>query len=397
MASKLDNYDVIIIGAGAAGLMCAIEAGKRNRKTLIIDKAKKAGPKILISGGGRCNFTNLYVEPEAYISNNLHFVKSALSRYTQWDFIHLLDEHHITWHEKTLGQLFCDQKAGAVVDMLLAGCREQGVHIHMQEAIDNIQADNSHYLVRTDSSNYRCESLVIATGGPSIPRMGSTDFGYRIARQFGLRVVPTRPALVPLTFDPGAPDYPFQGLSGISLEVTATCSGHQFREQMLITHKGLSGPAILQISSYWKKGEPISINLLPDIEVAEWLQEQQSERPRIELRTLLSEVLPRRLALQLCGQLLPDCPLNELSKKNMHLVTQLLNNMELHPSGTEGYRTAEVTAGGVDTNELSSKTMECRNQPGLYFIGEVVDVTGWLGGYNFQWAWSSGWCAGQYV
>ena len=377
--------------------MCAIEAGKRNRKTLVIDKAKKAGPKILISGGGRCNFTNLYVEPEAYISDNPHFVKSALSRYTQWDFIHLLGEHHITWHEKTLGQLFCDQKAGAVVDMLLAECSEHGVHIHMQEVIDDIQADNSHYLVRTDKGNYRCESLVIATGGPSIPRMGSTDFGYRIARQFGLRVVPTRPALVPLTFDPGAPDYPFQGLSGISLEVTATCAGHQFREQMLITHKGLSGPAILQISSYWKKGESISINLLPDIEVAEWLQDQQLARPRIELRTLLAEVMPRRLALQLCEQLLPDRSLNELSKKEIHLITQQLNNMELHPSGTEGYRTAEVTAGGVDTNELSSKTMESRKRAGLYFIGEVVDVTGWLGGYNFQWAWSSGWCAGQYV
>lgn len=397
MASKPHSFDVIIIGAGAAGLMCAIEAGKRNRKTLLIDKAKKAGPKILISGGGRCNFTNLYVDPEAYISDNPHFVKSALSRYTQWDFIHLLDKHHITWHEKTLGQLFCDQKAGAVVDMLLAECREHGVHIHMQEVIDDIQADNSHYLVRTDKGNYRCESLVIATGGPSIPRMGSTDFGYRIARQFGLRVIPTRPALVPLTFDPGAPDYPFQGLSGISLEVTATCAGHQFREQMLITHKGLSGPAILQISSYWKKGESISINILPDIEVAEWLQDQQLARPRIELRTLLAEVMPRRLALQLCEQLLPDRPLNELSKKDIHLITQQLNNMELHPSGTEGYRTAEVTAGGVDANELSSKTMESRKRAGLYFIGEVVDVTGWLGGYNFQWAWSSGWCTGQYV
>jgi predicted Rossmann fold flavoprotein len=397
LASKENTYDVIIIGAGAAGLMCAIEAGKRGRKTLVIDKSKKAGPKILISGGGRCNFTNLYVEPEAYLSENPHFVKSALSRYTQWDFIHLLDEHNITWHEKTLGQLFCDQKAGAIVDMLIDECRTQGVQILMQEDVEAIKKADLHYVLSTERENYLTAHLVIATGGPSIPRMGSTDFGYRIARQFGLRVIPPRPALVPMTFDPGSPDYPFQGLSGVSLEVITQCDNHQFREQMLITHKGLSGPAILQISSYWRKGMPLVINLLPDIDVARWLPEQQETRPRTELRTLLSEVIPRRLALRLCESQLPDRPVIELGKKQIVEIAHQLNSMTLQPSGTEGYRTAEVTAGGVDTSELSSKTLESRKQPGLFFIGEVVDVTGWLGGYNFQWAWSSGWCAGQYV
>jgi predicted Rossmann fold flavoprotein len=267
----------------------------------------------------------------------------------------------------------------------------------MQEDVVGIEKINGHYSVQTDRQEYHAHHLVIATGGPSIPRMGSTDFGYSVASQFGLKVVSPRPALVPLTFDPGAPDYPFQGLSGISMEVIARCGKQAFREQMLITHKGLSGPAILQISSYWRKGLPLTINLLPDIEVVQWLTKLQINRPRVELRNLLSEVIPRRLAQRLCDELLPDRPLAELGKKAINQIAQQLNAMTLHPSGTEGYRTAEVTAGGVDTKELSSKTMEARKQPGLFFIGEVVDVTGWLGGYNFQWAWSSGWCAGQYI
>ena len=391
------TYDVIIIGAGAAGLMCSIEAAKRSRRVLVIDKARKAGPKILISGGGRCNFTNLYVEPDAYLSENPHFVKSALSRYTQWDFINLIEEHGLGWHEKTLGQLFCDQKSTAVVDMLLGDAQTHGVQIKLQHDVQSVNTNANGYQVQTDSGTFTCNHLVIASGGPSIPKMGSTDLAYRIARQFGLSVVPPRPALVPLTFDPGEPDYPFQGLSGISLEVITHCRDQSFREQMLITHKGLSGPAILQISSYWQKGTPLVINLLPDIDLAHWLPEQQQLRPRIPLHKLLSEHMPKRLALELCASLLPDKPIAELSQKQLKQIAGKLNAMELKPAGTEGYRTAEVTAGGISTDELSSKTMEVRKQPGLYFIGEAIDVTGWLGGYNFQWAWSSGWCAGQYV
>lgn len=394
---KSKTYDVIIIGAGAAGLMCSIEAAKRGRKVLILDKAKKAGPKILISGGGRCNFTNLYVEPEAYICENPHFVKSALSRYTQWDFIHHLEEHGLSWHEKTLGQLFCDQKSTAVVDMLLGDARAHGADILLRQDVQSVKALKSGYQLITDSGAYACQHLVVASGGPSIPKMGSSDLAYRIGRQFGLSIVPPRPALVPLTFDPGEPDYPFQGLSGISMEVITQCGKQSFREQMLITHKGLSGPAILQISSYWKKGTPLRINLLPNIDLSQWLSEQQQARPRTELHNLLAEHMPRRLSLRLCESLLPDKPIAELSQKQLKQIADQLNSMELQPAGTEGYRTAEVTAGGISTGELSSKTMESRKQPGLFFIGEAIDVTGWLGGYNFQWAWSSGWCAGQYV
>jgi hypothetical protein len=391
------TFDVIIIGAGAAGLMCSIEAAKRGRKVLILDKARKAGPKILISGGGRCNFTNLNVEPEAYLSENLHFAKSALSRFTQWDFIHLLDEHGLSWHEKTLGQLFCDQKSTAIVDMLLGDAREHGVHIHLQHDVQSVNAGETGYLVHTGSGAFTCQHLVIASGGPSIPKMGASDLAYRIARQFGLSVVPPRPALVPLTFDPGDPDYPFQGLAGISLEVIARCGEQSFREQMLITHKGLSGPAILQISSYWRKGLQLTINLLPDHHLLQWLPEQQKARPQLMLRKLLAELMPKRLALRLCESLFTNKPIAELSQKQLEQIADKLNAMELKPAGTEGYRTAEVTAGGISTDELSSKTLEARKQPGLYFIGEAIDVTGWLGGYNFQWAWSSGWCAGQYV
>jgi len=395
--TAMASYDVVIMGAGAAGLLCAMEAGRRGRKVLVLDKSRKAGPKILISGGGRCNFTNLYAEPDAYLSENPHFMKSALSRYTQWDFISLVDKHHLTWHEKTLGQLFCDQKSGAIVEMLLTECREHGVDIRLRQEILGVDYREDRYLVKTHEFLFDAEHLVVATGGPSIPKMGATDLGYHIARQFGLRIVMPRPALVPLTFDPGAVDYPFQGLSGISLEIIASCNRHEFREQMLITHKGLSGPAILQISSYWKRGMQITINLLPDIDAADWLRTEQQRRPKTELRSILSQRLPRRLVLRLCEQLLPDQPINQLGKKQLNQVAKILNNLVLTPSGTEGFRTAEVTAGGVDTTELSSRTMEARKQPGLYFIGEVIDVTGWLGGYNFQWAWSSGWCAGQYV
>jgi len=390
------SYDVVILGAGAAGLMCAIEAGRRNRKVLLLDKAKKAGSKIRISGGGKSNFTNLYVTPENYLSNNPHFCKSALSRYSQWDFMNLMSEAGLTWEERLHGQLFCEQGAQAIIDMLLSHCHVAGVKLFLQCDVLSITHRDAFFL-NTSKGKISCNSLVVATGGPSIPRMGSTDLGVQIARQFGLANVPFRPALVPFIFNPDFQQKWFQDLSGISLDARVSCNEVSFREQMLITHRGLSGPVILQISSYWKKGDHIEIDLLPDLDAADWLLELRSANTRSELKTVLSEKIPKRLAQRLCNNLLGSQPLNRYSNLDIKKIGSILNGWKIKPSGTEGMRTAEVSAGGVNTDCLSSKTMEAKQVPGLFFIGETVDVTGHLGGFNFQWAWSSGWCAGQFV
>lgn len=394
------HYDVLIIGAGAAGLMCAIEAGKRGRRVLLIDKAKKAAPKILISGGGRCNFTNLYIEPGAYLSTNPHFCKSALARYSQWDFMALMDKHALSWEEKSLGQLFCDQKAPAVVKMLQYECQQAGVEERLECDVISID-EEADFNLRTSQGDFTCASLVIATGGASIPRMGSSDFGLQIARQFNLPVLPFTAALVPFTFSQPDIDRYFKDLSGISLDTIISCNDVSFRESMLITHRGISGPASLQISSYWRKGDQLDINLLPDLDAEAWLMAQQQSRGKVALKTVLTERLPKRLAHRLpeslSGSLKKDTPLGEIPQGELKQFATQLNHWRMTPSGTEGMRKAEVCLGGVDTKALSSKTLQAAGRPGLFFIGEVVDVTGWLGGYNFQWAWSSGWAAGQVV
>ena len=394
------NADVVILGGGAAGLMCAIEAGKRGRKVVLIEKAKKVGKKILISGGGRCNFTNLYTEPEAYLSPNSHFHKSALSRYTQWDFIALMEKHHLQWSEKTLGQLFCEQKASAVVSMLLEECRQVGVTIALDSVVEEIKF-HKKYTITTQTETVNAESLVVATGGPSIPKMGATDFGLQIAKQFGMKSNSFKPALVPFTFQQDDIDRYFKDLSGLSIDAIITCNGVSFREGVLITHRGISGPASLQASSYWYKGDKLVINLLPEMDAVKVLLEAQQMRGKATLKTVLSELLPRRFAERLANTLLEielaELTLGEIKQSDLKQFSKSLNYWSLQPSGTEGMRTAEVCSGGVDVNGLSSKTMESERQIGLFFIGETVDVTGWLGGYNFQWAWSSGWAAGQYV
>jgi predicted Rossmann fold flavoprotein len=394
------NADVAILGGGAAGLMCAIEAGKRGRKVVLIEKAKKVGKKILISGGGRCNFTNLYTEPESFLSPNSHFHKSALSRYTQWDFIALMEKHDLQWSEKTLGQLFCEQKASAVVDMLLEECRQVGVTIVLDSLVEKIEFQK-RYTITTQFKTISAESLVIATGGPSIPKMGATDFGLQIAKQFGMKSNSFKSALVPFTFQQDDIDRYFKDLSGLSLDAIVTCNGVSFREGVLITHRGISGPAALQASSYWHKGDKLIINLLPDVDAINVLIEAQQSRGKTALKTILTELLPRRFAERLANTLLAfelaELTLGEIKQRDLKQLGNSLNHWHLQPSGTEGMRTAEVCTGGVDVNGLSSKTMESTKQTGLYFIGETVDVTGWLGGYNFQWAWSSGWAAGQYV
>jgi len=393
---KSHNYDVIIIGAGAAGMMCAIEAGKRGRRVLVLDKAGKAGSKILISGGGKCNFTNLYLEADNYLSNNPHFCKSALSRYTQWDFIALMAAHGLPWEEREHGQLFGIEKANTIVDMLLDECRRVAVEFRFFCDIEKI-SKHERFRVQARCGQYRADSLVIATGGPSIPRMGSTDFGLRVAKQFGLKSIPFRAALVPFTFEQKFINRYLKGLAGHSQTASITCNGRTFREQLLITHRGLSGPVVLQISSYWQKGDKISVDLCPDREAAKWLLAQRQARPNSELKTLLAESLSRRFARRLCDARFGNRPLKQYSQDELQAIGRTLNAWQIQPSGTEGMRTAEVSTGGVDTHELSSKTMEARKLPGLYFIGETVDVTGHLGGYNFQWAWASGWVAGQNV
>ena len=394
----MKEYDVIIVGAGAAGLMCAAEALKRKRSVLILEKSNKAGKKILISGGGRCNFTNLNIEPGAFISGNPHFCKSALSRYTQWDIISLLESFDLTWNEKKLGQLFCDQKSGGVLSALHKNCKK--AHIELSVDTHTIIKKNG-YVIKTSKGDYKTNSMVIATGGPSIPKMGATDFGLKVAKQFGLKSVSFKPGLVPFTFQQEDIETYFKKLSGISLDAIVSYNGVRFREGILITHRGLSGPAILQISSYWKKGSPIKINLLPDIDGSEHLFKMQQDYGKSLLKTILGEFFPKRIAERFGNTLGPkklaNVPMGEIKKRDLNLLGSALNSWSLTPSGTEGLRTAEVCVGGVDTNELSSKTMESNKQPGLYFIGETVDVTGWLGGYNFQWAWSSGWAAGQVV
>ena len=392
------SYDVIIVGAGAAGLMCAAQAGKRGRRVLLVDKAEKIGKKILISGGGRCNFTNLGVHAGAYLSHNPHFCKSALARYTPQHFLDLMRQHKLSWHEKTLGQLFCEQKAPAIVEMLWQECAQAEVELRLNTTIEDFAQVDGGFQLQTDAGEqWQAMSLVIATGGPSIPRMGATDSGLQIAKRFGLKSIPFVPALVPFTFTQDMLDGLLAGLAGVSTEVVVSCGQGSFREQMLFTHRGLSGPAMLQISSYWRKGMALEIDLLPGHDAYAWLQVMQQQRPKAELKTLLAEVLPQRLAQRLCEQVIPNRPLGQYADKALQAIVQQLQAWELTPSGTEGMRTAEVSLGGVDTRELSSKTFEARKVPGLYFIGETVDVTGWLGGYNFQWAWASGWCAGQYV
>ncbi|NNJ90830.1 MAG: NAD(P)/FAD-dependent oxidoreductase [Gammaproteobacteria bacterium] len=376
--------------------MCAIEAGLRNRRVLLLDKAKKAGSKIRISGGGKSNFTNLYVTPENFLSNNPHFCKSALSRYSQWDFMNLMSQAGLTWEERSHGQLFCEQGAQAIIDMLLGHCHEVGVKLLIQCDVLSITHADAFFL-NTSKGKISCDSLVVATGGPSIPRMGSTDLGVQIARQFGLANIPFRPALVPFIFSSDFLKQWFQDLSGISLDVRVSCNEVSFREQMLITHRGLSGPVILQISSYWEKGDVIEIDVLPEIDAADWLLELRNTNTRSELKTVLSEKIPKRLAQRLCHNQLGSQPLNRYSNQDIMKIGSILNGWKIKPSGTEGMRTAEVSAGGVNTDGLSSKTMQSKQVPGLFFIGETVDVTGHLGGFNFQWAWSSGWCAGQYV
>jgi predicted Rossmann fold flavoprotein len=402
MPPKPIKTDVLIIGASAAGLLCAIEAGKRGRKVIVLDHANKPGKKILMSGGGRCNFTNIEINANNFISHNPHFCKSALSRYTQWDFIAMVKEYKIPYHERDLGKLFCDDSAKDILNMLLAECGKANVTIRLNCDIKTIEKkENSGFAINTSLGNFQAASLVIASGGLSIPKMCASPLGYQVAEQFGHHIWPTTAGLVPFTLEPHDKEMAAE-LSGVSVACNVSNQRNQFKENILFTHRGLSGPAILQISSYWKPGEAITINLLPDLDVLNFLNSRRIAQPKLILRTLLAEVLPKRLISVLLGPALlgwetVNKPLQEFSQVRMEKIAQQLQHWQIKPSGTEGYRTAEVTLGGVDCNELSSKTMESNKVPGLYFIGEVVDVTGWLGGYNFQWAWSSGWCAGQVV
>lgn len=392
------DFDVIILGGGAAGLMCAIAAGKRGRRVLVLETSNKIGKKILMSGGGRCNFTNLNCEASRFISANPKFCVSALSRYTQWDFIALVEEHGIAYHEKTAGQLFCDRSSKEILALLENECGQSDVRIRTHCDVSSV-AKKGEYRVTCNGTTVAAESLVIATGGLSIPRMGASDFGYRLAKQFGLRVRGTRAGLVPFTFS-GDMLAMAGRLAGVSLRAALRASDTIFAGDILFTHRGISGPAALQASSYWMPGDPIQLNVLPDQDAAELLLAAKSTQPKSLLRTVLSELLPRALAVELQELLWKesaDRPLAEMSDRTLRGLAKTLHEWELRPSGTEGYRTAEVTLGGVDTAELSSTTMACKRQPGLYFIGEVVDVTGHLGGFNFQWAWSSGQAAGKVV
>ncbi|MBU4320121.1 MAG: NAD(P)/FAD-dependent oxidoreductase [Thermodesulfovibrionales bacterium] len=387
------NTNVIIIGAGAAGLMCAIALGKRGRSVIILDHASKIGQKILVSGGGRCNFTNLNIQAENYLSANPHFCKSALARFAPSDFIAMVKKHRISHQEKENGCIFCNGSSRQIVDMLRDECNSVGVKMHLNCKIEEITRKN-RFIVKTNSGVIESESLVVATGGLSYPNLGATDIGHRVASQFGLRIIPPKPALVPLTFSRSDREK-FCELRGILLEAVVNCRGHEFRGEMLFTHKGLSGPAILQASSYWENSEEIIINLLPGIDARSiFLSNRQS---KMEIKNLLSRYLPRRFAHIWCEFYLLSRPLCQYNDKELLDASRLLNGWIIKPAGTEGYRTAEVTRGGVDTDELSSKTMKAKKVTGLYFIGEVIDVTGHLGGYNLHWAWASGWTAGQYA
>jgi predicted Rossmann fold flavoprotein len=390
---------VVIIGAGAAGLMCAHTAARRGRSVLLLEHANKPGKKILMSGGGRCNFTNLYCEPANFLSANPHFCKSALARYTQWDFIALVARHGVAYHEKKLGQLFCDNKSSDILGLLLDECEQAGVRLHLDTSVSDIAAlDGGGYRLQTSGGTFTCQSLVIATGGLSIPTLGASGFGYQIARQFGHQVLPTRAALVPFSITEPQLKALCSELSGTSVEdCLVSCNGQSFKENILFTHRGLSGPAILQISAYWQPGDEVSINLLPHLNLAEWLPVQQAERPNSELKTLLGELFTKKMAGLLAEQWFVSRPLKQYTPAELQAVAARLSDWRFVPAGTEGYRTAEVTLGGVDTREVSSKTMESQKAPGLYFIGEVLDVSGQLGGFNFQWAWASAYAAAQYV
>jgi predicted Rossmann fold flavoprotein len=393
----MQKLDVIIIGAGAAGLMCGIEAGKRLRTTLVLDHANKAGKKILMSGGGRCNFTNLYIKPDDYISHNPHFCKSALKRYTQQDFINLVKKHAIAFHEKTLGQLFCDHKSQAIVDMLLTECQQANVEIRLNTTIEHIEKlSDHHFKLRTSRGDFHCQSLVIASGGLSIPTMGASPFAYKIAEQFGIKIWPTRAGLVPLTLHPEDKEK-LAVLSGVAVESIVSCQQQSFRENILFTHRGLSGPAILQISSYWQPGETLKINMLPNLDLAKELILQKQWQPEKQLKNSMADYLPKRVVEIFLNLELAEKKLQSMTQRDCEQIARLFDNWLLKPNGTEGYRTAEVTLGGIDCNAISSKTMAANDVPGLYFIGEALDVTGWLGGFNFQWAWASGWAAGQVV
>ena len=394
----MQTVDVIIIGAGAAGLMCAFTAAQRGRKVLVLDHANKAGKKILMSGGGRCNFTNMYTEPDNFLSNNPHFCKSALARYTQWDFIEMVQRHQIPYHEKKLGQLFCDNKANDILQMLLDECADAGAKIELNTSIESIQATDTGFTLKSKQQTFKCKSLVIASGALSIPTLGATGFGYQVAEQFGHTILPTRAGLVPFTLtDPQLKDL-CTALSGTSIDdCVVQCNGQSFKEDLLFTHRGLSGPVILQISSYWLPGNQIEVNLLSDRDASTWLLEQQAQQPNVELKTVLSECFTRKMAQWLCEHWFTNTPLKQYNAKQLAAIGQQLNQWQLTPSGTEGYRTAEITLGGIDTQEVSSKTMQSQKQDNLYFIGEVLDVSGHLGGFNFQWAWASGHAAGIVV
>ncbi len=392
----MEQFDVIIIGAGAAGLFCAAQAGQRGRRVLLLDNGKKPGRKILMSGGGRCNFTNLYTEPAAYLSHNPHFCKSALARYTQWDFIDLVNRHGIAWHEKTLGQLFCDDSAQQIVDLLMAECDRGNVTLRLRSEVLSVTRGEHGYTLQLNGSTVQAEKLVIASGGLSMPGLGASPLGYKIAEQFGLSVFPTRAALVPFTLHKPLLEQ-LQTLSGVALDTTIDAEdGTRFKEAMLFTHRGLSGPAVLQISSYWQPGEFVTVDLSPATPLAPFLTAQRDAHPNLSLKNSLAKILPKRLVEVLQAlNVVPDVTLKQLNSRQQTELAQTLHAWRIQPNGTEGYRTAEVTLGGVDTTQLSSKTMEARAVPGLYFIGEVADVTGWLGGYNFQWAWSSAWACAQ--
>ena len=392
-----EKKDVVIIGAGAAGMMCAIEAGKRGRRVLVLDHAKAPGEKIRISGGGRCNFTNIHAGPKNFLSANPHFSKSALARYTPRDFLALVERHGIAWHEKTLGQLFCDHSAKDIIRMLLAEMRDVHAELRLETTIESVERHGAGFRVMTVAGPIDAQSLVIASGGKAIPKMGATGFAYRIAEQFGLGIVETRPGLVPLTLDPVQLET-IGELSGVAADAEARCGKTAFREAVLITHRGLSGPAILQISSYWREGLEIVLRLMPDIDIASILKEIRRTHGKQAVQTALGDILPRRLAQFFVeGAKLTGRQLADLSDKTINQLSSSIQAWTIKPAGSEGYRTAEVTLGGVDTNGLDSRTMQAKAVPGLYFIGECVDVTGWLGGYNFQWAWASGFAAGQDV
>jgi len=403
----MSNYNTIIIGAGAAGLMCAWQAAKRGKSVTLIEHTRKIGEKIRISGGGRCNFTNLYSTPDNFISQNPHFCKSALARFTPHDFIALLDDHKIAWHEKPYeektgnenarGQLFCDNSAKDIIDMLRENCNAAGVQFATDTKVTNIERkENETFEVQTSNSDYICNNLVIASGGLSIPKIGASNFGYEVAKKFDLKIVPPLAALVPLTFDEALLEKT-KPLAGISVDASVSCNGATFREGLLITHRGLSGPSILQISSYWKKGEAITINLAPDLDTLEYLKKARDEQPKKILRTVISGILPSRMLPVLFDSNLLETKIAELSNNDIQSVSESISAWKVYPIGTEGYRTAEVTLGGIDTRDVSSKNFNANTIKNLYFIGEVLDVTGHLGGHNFQWAWASGWCAGNAI